>query len=276
LSDYFRREGLAYRVMPVQQGSKGAIDAFNTEVMRKGLVEYAISDDTYYTDQHYGLRFYNLNDPDLFLLEDHRRLLPQYWMMYIGFAEHELYYGGGADAAVAVLDRMNELVPLDERHSPYWIAYGIARLYSQAGRAEKAQEFARRTIELLDAIGNAWQYDPYARGYHPTQIKAEVLVMLGEYDAAVQTFEELRKQYPDDPNLRAQIEQLRLEQLLVAQADTLGAIKALQKIVADYGQPTDAALLNNQNAFRARLKELADSAGVSIDTATSGDAAVDR
>jgi hypothetical protein len=255
LEEYFRREGMVYRIMPTKQGGTQSLNAFNTDVMWKSLVANASTTAEFQKTPASGLRFRNLAQPGLFLMEDHRRLLPNYRTMYLGFAEHELSSRKDSKAAIGVLDKMEELIPSTNFPLPYWLGSGVASLYEQAGAHAKAQTFARRTIAAIDAMGDNWEGDRYAQVYNPIEIKAQMQVILGEYDRAIETYTGYQKQFPNDPNLRTQIEELRIQKFL-AKNDTAGAIRELEAIIAGYGNPSDAAGQNNLNAFRLRLAEL--------------------
>jgi MFS family permease len=255
LDDYFRREGMVYRILPVRQGGVQSLDAFNTDVMWKSMVQNASTSGEFHTTPNAGLRFRNMSDPGLFLMEDHRRLLPNYRTMYLGFAEHQLVRRNDSAAAIAVLDKMDEVIPSANFPLPYWLASGVAQLYAQAGAQAKAQAFAKRAIASVDMLGEGWRSDRYAQAYNPIQIKAQMQVLLGDYDAAQQTYARYGAEQPGDPNLRTQIEELRVQKYLVKN-DTAGAARELEAIIAGYGNPTDAAGQNNLNAFRLRLLEL--------------------
>jgi tetratricopeptide (TPR) repeat protein len=255
LDEYFRREGMVYRIMPVRQGGIQSLDAFNTDLMWKSMVQNASTSGEFHTTPNAGLRFRNMNDPGLFLMEDHRRLLPNYRTMYLGFAEHQLVRRNDSAAAIAVLDKMEEMIPSTNFPLPYWLASGVAALYEQAGAHAKAQTFAKRAIASIDQLGEGWKTDRYAQAYNPIQIKAQMQVVLGDFDAAETTYNTLKREYPNDANLRTQIEELRVQKYLVKN-DTAGAARELEAIIAGYGNPGEPAGQNNLNAFRLRLLEL--------------------
>ena len=261
LEDYFRREGMVYRIMPTKQGGTQSLTAFNTDVMWNSMVKNASTTAGFEKTPSPGLRFRNLSEPGLFLMEDHRRLLPNYRTMYLGFAEHELVSRNDSTAAIGVLDKMEELIPSTNFPLPYWLGSGVASLYEQAGAHAKAQTFAKRAIAAIDALGDNWQNDRYAQVYNPVQIKAQMQVILGQFDLAMGTFTQLQKAYPDDTNIRTQIEELRVQKFL-SKNDSAGAIRELEAIIASYGNPTDPAGQNNLNAFRIRLGELRGQSGV--------------
>jgi tetratricopeptide (TPR) repeat protein len=201
--------------------------------------------------------------------------MPVYRQLYSGFAAHLLMKEHDAKGCVAVLGKLDQVIPSERFGMQYWLAGNIAEIYSDAGADDKAKRFAKITIAAIDAMGDSWQLDRNAHDYPPPQIKVQMLVLLGDYDAAINTYNEMAKAYPDDPNLRARIEELRIEKHL-AKRDTSGAVEELKAVIAAYGNPSSPALRNNLSALQRRLAELTHTAppaesgaGVGIDSMPS-------
>lgn len=247
LREYFRAEGMAYRIMPVKQtpNARTAM-AMNLDVMRKCLLDIQPAD-AHHTDPHYGFKFRYLNDPTRFFGEDHRRLMINYRMMYISLATEEMETKN-TKGAIAALDKLQELIHPDLFGMPYPLNAEIARLYREAGALDKAKEYAKRAIAGID--GGTQSY-----GMNPVEIRAQMYAVLGDFDKGIQVFEELAKQDPGNPNIRAQIDNMKLEKLL-SKNDTAGAVAELQKMIAAYGSDSNAAQSPNVVALRARLAEL--------------------
>ncbi len=265
LEEYFRWEGMAYRVMPVKQPQLHSADAIDPAVMRESLMK-PLGADEFYGEPRRGFKFRNLADPDVFYLEDHRKLVYSYRLLFVTLATHELYNAGDRAAAVAVLDRLEQSISPDMFALSYPLSAQIAEIYRVAGARGKAEAYARRTIALIDDIGPDWAHDPAAREANPVDIKAQMLVALGDYDGAMRTIDALRKSYPDDPTLRARMEELRVEKML-ARGDTAAAVLELRSIVAAYGDSAAPAMMNNRAAFQARLDELTLPGKPAVDTA---------
>ncbi len=248
LENYFRAEGMAYRIMPVPQtASSSGGRAMNVDIMRKCLVG-TLPADKFYTDQHYGFKFRNLTDPNAFFLEDHRRLMINYRLLYIGLASEELTQKN-PKGAIAALDRLEQEIAPNLFGMPYVFTAEIAKSYGEAGAHEKAVKYAKLALEGLQVSGKA-NY-----GMNPDLVEAQMYAVQGEYDRAIQVFEALEKQNPGDPNIRAQIENYGVEKFL-SKKDTAGAIAQVEKMIAAYGSDSNAAASPNVLALRARLAEL--------------------
>ncbi len=251
LQEYFRTEGMAYRIMPVKQGT-GVDRGFfpvNLDITRKCLLE-TLPADKWYTEPHYGFKFRNLADPTAFFNEDTRRtVMIAYRIQYMMLANYELFEANNPAGAVAALDKLEQEISIENFPMPYQFLENIANIYKQSGASEQASKYAQRALRALEA-GD----DPY-RGGNPEVTKAQLYTLMGDYDRALQIYQALRQQAPGDLGLRAQIETLEVDRLL-AKKDTSGAIAQLQKTIIGYGNDTSGQLSANVSAFRERMAEL--------------------
>jgi len=247
LEEYFRAEGMAYRIMPVKQsqGTNRSYFPVNVDVMRKCLLE-TLPDDEWYPDQHYGFKFRNLSDPDAFFNEDTRRTPINYRLIYMTLADYEVNMSN-PKGAVAALDKLEQMISPDKFDMPFQFAAEIANLYKRAGAPEKAAAYARRAISDIDASNSG---DPYT-----LYLKGQMYAAMGDYDQAIQVYTMMRQQVPGDPNIRTQLENAQVDKFL-AKNDTAGAVAELQKIIAAYGEDASGSLAANLAAMRERLAEL--------------------
>ncbi|HVK38115.1 MAG TPA: DUF2723 domain-containing protein [Candidatus Kapabacteria bacterium] len=270
LEQYFRSEGMAFRIMPVSQAGLGQIESINGDVMRKCLLN-PLKDDEYYKEPHYGFKFRNLTNPSVFFMEDHRRIPNlQYRPMYLGLAMHALMTEKNPQAAIQALDALESTISPELFPIAYPYAAQIAQLYKQAGNEAKAKKYADMTLAAVERIGPDWSGNRFAQSYPPPQVKAQMHTLLGQYDQAIATYQQLLTQYGNDPNLRAEIENLRVEKF-TARGDTAGAAAEIEKIIAEYSGQNDPGLLANVQMLRQRLAQLrGQSAAPEDNTATSG------
>ncbi len=133
LEEYFQLEGMAYRLVPIRtpdvDGQPGRI---NTRILYDNIMNKFV----------WG----NINDPKVYLNEDHRRLTVNFRNIMQRLA-HALIEEGKTDSAVAVLDRAMELMP--ENQVPYnYFNLLLAEAYYYAEESEKAGAIAMRLAEL--------------------------------------------------------------------------------------------------------------------------------
>ena len=252
LDAFLRREGLALRVVP-GPGSigGGAIDTVRT---RRALLA-ARRDDAFSTHPAPEFMLRGLDGGVGYLDPEERRIVALYRHLYLTLAEAEMSGARGAAGVRELLESMEERIPSHVHPMPYWMSAGVATLYMRAGVVERAREAAERAVDAVDALGSEWRRHPHARTYHPVQVKAQMLALLGEYDRAIAAYDELRRRYPDDAHLRGQIEELRIERHL-ARRDTAAALGEIDAIVAGYDNAIDPAMRNNAAAYAELASEL--------------------
>lgn len=254
MESFFRTEGLCYRIMPTKQNAGTAGEALNVDMMRRCLMQ-PLKDDEQYTEPHLGFKFRNLNNPKMFYMEDHRRLIPGYRNLFLQLASYELMINKDKKAAIATLDRHEQLISPELFPIPYPMLIQIADLYHEAGDNNKAKHYADMAMAAMDVYANSPNLNPYADRYPPEVAKSQLFAAQGRYDEAIKAFQDLQKQYPKDPNLRSQIDNLRIEKY-TSKSDTAGAIKEIETIIAEYGKENDPGLQRNVSALQARLAEL--------------------
>lgn len=248
LMNFLRQEGMAYRVMPVEQRGLN----LNIDVMKKCLLE-PIEGDEFHRDQHYGFKFRNLNNPDVYFLgqDDHRRPINLFYhQLYITLAEQLLYLEQNRKDAERVIDRMIELVPPGRFGPPvpYGESYGfytkIAELYRDAGATAKAREWATRAREEYEkvmAIMGASGVQPRyisREDYQPQFVVAKLEAILGNYEAAIGYYDQILAQAPNDQNAQVERDATVVESAL-AQGDSSAARAALRDALDSYGTMND-------------------------------------
>ena len=248
LMSFLRQEGMAYRVMPVEQQGLN----LNIDVMKKSLLE-PIEGDEFHTDQHYGFKFRNLNNRDVHFLgqDDHRRPINLFYhQLFITLTEQLLYVEQDRAEAIRVLDRMIELIPPDRFGPP--VPYGesyswytkIAELYRDAGATEKAREWADRALQRYEAAMQIMQSSGVQpryisrEDYQPQFVVAKLEAIRGNFEAAIGYYEQILQASPGDQNAQLERDAVVIESAL-AGGDSSAARKAMQDALTSYGTMQD-------------------------------------
>ena len=275
LYPFLRQEGMALRVMPVQQTES----IYNLDVMKKCLME-TLPGDEYFTDQHYGFKCRGLNDPSANFLgqEDHRRPINFYYhQLYIRLAEQLLYGENDPAGAVAVLDKMVETIPPNRfgppiPYLPFMEEYGfltkIAELYRDAGATEKAREWAQKALDDLNSIlqsGGQARFDPRnPQDYTAVQVQAKTAAILGNYREALSLYERMLQEQPNNQPAQVERDALLIEEAL-SKNDSAAARKILADALAGYGSNLDQrarVLLSRFSSLVGNLAAEPDNANV--------------
>lgn len=125
LQEYFRLDGLAYRVIPIKtkrpDGQPGSV---NTQILYNNLIN--------------KFKWGGVPDPKVYLDENNLRMLSNFRNNFSRLAE-ELINEGKKDSAVKVLDRCMEIMPENRVPFNYFIVPVIEQYY-RAGQIDKANK----------------------------------------------------------------------------------------------------------------------------------------
>ncbi|MFW6100920.1 MAG: protein O-mannosyl-transferase family, partial [Bacteroidota bacterium] len=126
LDKYFRVEGLAYHLAPVR--------AESTDDQQPGEVNTDVMYDVLMNKFKWG----NIEDPDVYLNEDNRRMLINFRNQFGRLAD-ALIREGKQDSAVKVMDRCMEKISDENVHYGYF-STSFIRNYYKTGEREKARK----------------------------------------------------------------------------------------------------------------------------------------
>jgi hypothetical protein len=107
----------------------------------------------------------------------------------------------------------------------------------------------------MKAIETADPTDRMAQAYPPQQVRLQMLGVLGRHDEAIAAYQQMQAGDPQNPYIRQQIEDLRVQKYM-DRNDTAGAARELEAIIAGYAGQSDPGLLANVQTLRRRLAEL--------------------
>ena len=209
LSDYLRMEGMAFRLVPEK---RKANDEFIEENIIKANLTEAVG---YSKDYQPGFKFRGLNDPNIFFDDNHKRMVQNYrnaflrlTLRYLGRGQNEL--------AINTLDLMDEKLPNKLIPMDYGLLYEISNLYLRAGAKDQynrlAAEVEKEALDRLEKNPSDVQ-----SAYNPYRILLEVYEGQGRNDKLLEVWQKLQSIFPDDPNIKANIQKY---QAIVQGVDT--------------------------------------------------------
>jgi hypothetical protein len=168
MDEYLRIEGLAQRVCPVKQGPD---QRYEIDIMDKSLLN-PVADDIAHTGPHYGFKFRNLNNKEVYYDEVHRRFMDSYRMTFLNYASYQAEEKKDNAKCVKILDAMNRFISPEQFPITYVLEYQIGEVYARAGAKKQAKEFFNRAIESARYIeeNRLHDIDRFARNYPPQEI----------------------------------------------------------------------------------------------------------
>lgn len=188
LENFFRYEGMAMRICPVPQ-RRGTGESINLEVMEQCLMNVDNSDN-YSKEPKYGFKFRNLNNMSVYYDEVHRRLMQSYRSLYMSYAAN-LTMLKQNEKAIAALDKMNELISIEQFPLSFDLYFRIAKIYDEAGAKDKAKKFAESGAKLCEEIikrpNVAYDYKQFeimGRQIGPYNVGSMLYEVIEDYDNA--------------------------------------------------------------------------------------------
>lgn len=136
LMEYFRLDGMAYRLVPVKNASNqnmGSYGSIDTDVLYKNMM--------------IKFKYDGINNPDIYFDENHMRSIKNYRSNFARLAS-TLVEEGKRDSARAVLKKAMEVLP--EKTVPYdYFMIPIAKAYYQVGDTASANKILIRLNQIF-------------------------------------------------------------------------------------------------------------------------------
>ncbi|MBL4710872.1 MAG: DUF2723 domain-containing protein [Flavobacteriales bacterium] len=136
LENYFRAEGMAYRLVPIKKVGKGDGNPgyVNTDILYKRLME----------DFHWG----GMDKHDIYMDETNRRMTMSLRITFSRLAD-QLIRENKMDKAKLVLDKAFEVMPEENVPYDYFVMF-LAENYYAIGEFEKGNEIVSRLADICE------------------------------------------------------------------------------------------------------------------------------
>lgn len=202
LGEYLMMEGMAFRVVPEKR--KTGVEFINDKIMKEQLFS---DKPNFYKDYKPGFNYRGLDDPSIFLDENHRRMTQNYRNSFIRLA---LFYinTNEKDLAIKTLDMMEKKIPRKNVGMELGLLYEIGNLYNNAGGIKQYEELSseveKQALKLLEE--NPTDVQSY---YNPYRILIDIYENKREYAKLADLWQRLQTIYPNDPNIQNNVEKYR-------------------------------------------------------------------
>jgi tetratricopeptide (TPR) repeat protein len=208
LSDFFRYEGMAMRICPVKQNTPGRTP-LDPEIMDLCLIKNVDNSDNYSKTPQYGFKFRNLNNPDVYYDEVHRRLMSTYRSLYLSFADYHAR-NNNAEKAGEIIATMNEMISPKQFPMEFEIAYRMLRIYENIDQddafmpySEPLLDQALQLVNNQDLREDLIYYEMTDKNFGPHRMAGKIYAMRGDYDKAIEMYQRLKS------NVSAMLESIR-------------------------------------------------------------------
>jgi tetratricopeptide (TPR) repeat protein len=279
LEPFFRYEGMAMRICPVRQQKPGIIEPLNTEVMEKTIMNINNSEEFSKTHK-YEFKLRNLNNPDIYYDEVHRRLMMTYRSLYLAYSVNRLEVAQDKEKAAAILDTMNKYISPDQFPMEFDSEFRVAQMYDKAGRPDQAKEFEDRALKSCQVLIDNRNLRPEIKLYEamgryrgPYRVAAEIYRERKEYDNAMEVLKELMlltrelaQQYRASPGESQLLQRAMadisfvLDELAIDKAVHVGGneagIQKAEELIRQYSGSQNPVEMQKVQIIRARMNEL--------------------
>jgi len=202
LDDYLKMKGMSSQIVPEKRVP--GIEFVNEDVLSKQLFTNKVHSNKNYEP---GFNFRGLNDPAIFFDDNHRRMSQNYRSAFIRLA---LYYinVNKKDLAINTLDLMETKMPRNVLKIELGLLYEIGNLYFNAGGVNQYRNIAadveKEALKKLEE--NPADVQSY---YNPYRILIDTYENLKEYRKLADLWQRIAVLYPNDPNVKANIEKYK-------------------------------------------------------------------
>jgi hypothetical protein len=219
LDRYLQMQGMALQVMPFEMRSSDGQYPINKAIMRQCLMD---SPSKVYTGPHYGFRFTNLKNPNVYYDDNARRLSLNYRNPFMRLAVYDLQRGDST-GTISTLHRMEEKIPIEVIPMDYRILSDVARIYLIAGDRKDFEKYS--AIVERDALA-AIQRNPMdvSSAYNPYRILLDLYDTQRDYNKELGLLSKLQPMFPNEKGIELRIKQLQslIAGSAKAEVDSLG------------------------------------------------------
>jgi len=203
LDDYLWFHGLVRRLEPrkINGGDMG----MNRDVLEKNLLTEPVA---FSKEPEYGFKFRGIADTNVVFDENTSRLMLNYRIAFMQLSMYYVNVEPNPTKAVALLERMEHLIPRGKIPMPWELMSDIANIYNRCGRVDRYNEYANeleKTALQLIAAGRA---NAQSR-YNPYRLLLDIYDTRHESRKALDLLIGLQKDFPNDAGLNARIQELR-------------------------------------------------------------------
>ncbi len=238
LSDFVRLEGMAYKICPVRQRGGLTGMSVNEEVMDQCLM-HPLADNESYKVPHYGFKLRDMNNSGVYYDEHHRNYLDSYRRIYMQYANYLIEEKRNISKAVAVLDKLMEMISIDQFPMSYIDMMNVSTFYQDCQQYDKAKKFAQlvkdRCTQIVDKPEKAkFENGAGSRDYPIELYLADAAVALGDKGKALEALQLYTNKVGPNPRVKFR-QDLMDVRLQAAAGHAKEALAAAQAFAAHAG-----------------------------------------
>jgi hypothetical protein len=201
LDDYLWLEGLALRLEPKKANREDV--AVNPEILEANLFN---EPEGFSRTPAYGFKFRRIADPNVYFDENTTRLMINLRFAFIRLASYYANVTNQPDKSAATLDRMEAIIPRAKIPMGWELTSDLAMFYHRLGREDRFNELANETEAACRKMIEEGKGNPNSY-WNPYRVLLDIYEVRKDYGKTLDLLKGLQTQYPNDPGLKARIEQ---------------------------------------------------------------------
>ena len=219
LDEYLRQEGMALRICPVKQPPNSC----DVEIMDKCFLDNVDNTNEFHKEQHYGFKFRNLNNLDVYYDKVQTNYMTHYRRLYLQYAKHALDVQKDKKKAARILNAMNKNISTKQFPLQFYEEFQLIEFYLDAGDDEMVKKYTDECIKscqdiianpdnMPDRISQLYDFDfrafdlsaadKYSKYYGPYSILLKLYDNMDnidkEFEVMNQFYDEWYKKYNDN------------------------------------------------------------------------------
>ena len=202
LDDYLWFHGLAWRLEPRRITDQDR--ALDPKILRANLFD---EPQQFSKTPQYGYKWRGINDPKVYFDENTERLTLNYRSAFFRLALYYVNVEHDNAKSVAVLDRMEQLIPRSKVAMGWDLESEVASFYFRLGQKAKfdtlSAEVERSCTQMIaNGQGSVNSFSPY-------RVLLDIYDIKKEYAKSLDILNDLSRQFPNDPGLKQRITEVR-------------------------------------------------------------------
>lgn len=201
LDDYLWLEGLALRLEPRKAEREDM--AVNPEMLEANLFH---EPQGFTRTFQPGFKFRGIADPKVYFDENTTRLMINLRFAFVRLATYYANVANQTEKSATTLDRMEALIPRSKIPMGWELTSDLAMFYHRIGRADRFNELANEAETACRQMINGGKSNVNSY-WNPYRVLLDIYEVRQDYAKSVDLLKELQAQYPNDPGLKARIQQ---------------------------------------------------------------------
>lgn len=202
LDDYMWFKGLTWKLEPMKTSKTDY--GMDPKILETNLLNEPSG---FSKTPQSGYKFRGIADPKVFLDENMMRIISNYRSAFRGLAAYYLNVERNPQKSIAILDKMETLLPHKKIPFGWEYAWEMADFYNVLGQMDKVKEMVAEVepacLSLIDKGDvNMGSY------YNPYRALLDVYEITKEYGKSLNILRQLEMKYPNDPGLKQKIQML--------------------------------------------------------------------